>query len=199
MMNDTIPEPDIELLTQAYDRLQKQDPTAISDLESLSERGSILSNCYLGDLYDRGEIVKKDIDKARYWYKKYASPQHPLGFLMLGRLEYESNDKAAALQWFKKGSECGYLPCMFREGDLYCEDKHDEEQLAQGKLLLEMAAQKGHLFAKRDLATLYVKGVFGKRYVFYGVYLLICLLGNMAALFFSKDVKNIEFDERVLG
>lgn len=189
-------EPNLEALRAAQEKINKQPLEAISELETLSSRGSIISKWVLGDIYYRGEHIKKDYLRSKEWFEFFSAPERPFGYYMVGRILSEIGRFDLAKMWYRRGVEVKYLPCMYRLGIMCFES--DGNCKIEGEALIREAAHRGHLFAKRYLAGLYLKGRFGLTRVPYGVFIFASLLGLMIRMSFTENFEEIEFDERIL-
>lgn len=191
-------EKDLDLLSDAYLKLQTDGEAAINDLATLSRQGSIAAKWYLGDAYYSGKFVTKNLSMSSQWFMELADEGVPFAFLMLGRIDVERGDAASAAKWYERGANVGYLPCVYRQGELLCENQaHDKREL--GKRLVETAIERGSLPARRGLGILYLKGQFGWIKFGYGLYLLLSLVGILIWMTFSGGHKISEFDERVVA
>ena len=72
------------------EELKNRDITK-EDLEKLTEyadQGNDLAQYTLGSLYEKGEVIEEDIEKAIEYYKKSAEQNNDLAQLALGKIYY---------------------------------------------------------------------------------------------------------------
>jgi len=192
-------EPDLEELYAAYSLLDSNADLAVSRLEHLANIGSIASMWYLGDAYSSGRVLNKELDKSLFWYSKAeASGWIPASY-RIGRIYFDMRDYESALKAFTKGMSNNYVPAIYRLAMMHCEGLGTQEDIGECRKLLLVAVSKGHLFAKRDLATLYIKGSFGLVNIPRGIYMLSSLILNLFTINIKREWKSEAFDDRILA
>ncbi|MCL2065307.1 MAG: sel1 repeat family protein [Candidatus Cloacimonetes bacterium] len=79
--------------------------------ETLAEQGHAGSLFYLGEMFEEGTCVRKNLRKSFLYYKKAAIKGHPTAQCVLGYFYYNGErvfkNKNKALYWFKKAAEQG--------------------------------------------------------------------------------------------
>jgi len=76
---------------------------------TLAAQSHIESQYILGLLYYNGEIVKKNIDAARFWFVKAAEKGHMNAQYNIGLIDSVCKDnKSSALYWFRKAANQGH-------------------------------------------------------------------------------------------
>lgn len=192
-------EPDLGELRTAYALLATNVSAARSKLEELADRGSVASMWYLADAYSRGRFFAKDLDKAKTWYiRAEANGWIPASY-NLGREYYTLKDYNSAFEAFSRGAAKNYAPAMYWLARMYEEGLGTTKDINQCRNLLIIAASKGHLFAKRALALLYINGSLGVRKIPYGVWMLVSLVFDIVKITIKREFKNPGFDERTLA
>jgi len=191
-------EPDIDELRRLYDQLKTDPGSAVAGLESLAGRGSTMSMWYLAEAY-MGTNLPKDIAKAKYWYGQADQQGSSEASFMLGRICAQERDYESALAAFSRSASRGYLPSIYRLAMMYRDGSGTKTDIDRCRMLLEEATSKGHIFAKRDLATLYISGSFGPKLVFRGFALLATLARDVAGLLVSAIRHGPVIDNRLLG
>jgi hypothetical protein len=192
-------EPDLDELRTAYALLATNGSVARSKLETLADRGSILSMWYLADAYSSGRFFAKDLEKAKTWYiRAEANGWIPASY-NLGREYYELNDYNSAFEAFSRGAAKNYVPAVYRLAMMYHDGLGTTKDINQCRNLLNIAVSKGHLFAKRDLAGLYIKGSLWVLKIPYGVWMLTSLAFDLAKITIKREFKNPGFDDRTLA
>ena len=196
-------EPDVA----EYRRLRSlyaTDPgTALIGLASLADRGSVASMLYLAEEYRNGSGYQaKDLERAKIWYAKASERGYASASYMLGVVCTQLMDNDGAFIAFSKGAALHYLPAIYRLAMMYRDGHGVPQDIHRCRSLLEESASRGHLFSKRDLSTLLIRGAFGPRLKVRGILLLINLFGSIV-IFCARSVKAgpraIVFDERVLA
>lgn len=121
----------------------------LSDLSNLirnAKKGDRVSQCRLGDLYERGSDIEKDIKEAIYWYSKAAEQGDCYAQRRLGAI-YEAGDPPkpeVAFDWYKKAAEQGDDFAMWRLG-------HLSSDSIQKLVYFEKAGELGFERAYEDL------------------------------------------------
>ena len=80
-------------------------------LDKAMELGDVEDLSDLGDLYQTGDLVERDLDKAKHAFEILEDKYLIFGCYMLGRfylLNTEVHDKELAIKYFKKASEMGH-------------------------------------------------------------------------------------------
>lgn len=74
----------------------------------------------LASFFERGEIVKRDIEKTMSYLHKAAELQDSVAMYELGSFyEQECNDISQAVLWYQKGAISGCLSAQFRLAEMY--------------------------------------------------------------------------------
>jgi TPR repeat protein len=146
-----------------------------------------------------GTYAPKDLGRAKYWYGQADEKGASEASFMLGRICAQEGDYDGALAAFSRGANRGYLPSIYRQAVMYQDGQGTKKDLNRARALLQEAASKGHVFAKRDLATLYVKGAFGPVLVFRGIALFASLLFDVVGLVIRAIRRGPIVDDRLLG
>jgi TPR repeat protein len=85
--------------------------TSLDEARLKAERGDATAQAQLGDAYDTGAGVKRDVAEAIKWYRRAAEQGNAEGQYSLGG-KYDSGDGVAqdfaeALKWYRKAAEQG--------------------------------------------------------------------------------------------
>ena len=192
-------EPDLDELDTAYALLATNGGVAVSKLEELADRGSIMSMWYLGDAYASGRFFAKDLDKAKTWYIRAEAIGWIPASYRLGRIYFALNDYNSAFEAFSRGAAKNYVPAVYRLAMMYKDGLGTTKDINQCSNLLKIAASKGNLFAKRDLAGLYITGSLGVLKIPHGTSMLISLAFDLVKITITREFKKPGFDERTLA
>ena len=97
--------------------------------EKSAEQGHKYGEDHLAYIYEHGEGVEKDVEKALYWYEKSAAQQNPDAYFSIGNIyeqgdDIEQNDEKAFKYYFKAASigASGYrstLQAMIKVAQMY--------------------------------------------------------------------------------
>jgi TPR repeat protein len=145
---------------------------AFHKYQALAEQGNTRAQLILAGMLAEGIGTPLDKVKSKGWYRRAAhngsaEAQHHLGYLC-----FQNKDYLGATNWYRKAAAFGYLPALWRLAWLYKKGKGVPLDPAKAYELFEEAAQRGHVFAKRDLAVMLVSGHKGFRHVLGGIALL---------------------------
>jgi TPR repeat protein len=193
-------EPDLDQLRELHAKLDTNPEDALPGLERLGERGSLASALYLAEFYMKNRVsADTELNKTKYWYSKAHAKGHPQASYMLGTIYSQSGDYKAACLAFSRGAEQGYAPAIYRLAKLYQAGEGVPKNIAEYKRLLEIARSKGHVFAKRDLATVLLTGQFGIMPAVRGAIMLLTLWFDVAHLIWKAVRPGSTFDDRILA
>lgn len=144
----------------AYER--KDYAQVLEIVQPLAEAGNGRAQNYLGLLYDQGQAVKKDPNRAREWFQKAAEAgnavaQYNLGLIYMGGPPAE-RDYIEARQWFEKAAKVDVAAAKTNLGVLYAQGLGVRQDYAQARRWYERAAADGDASAQNNLGSLYVQG-----------------------------------------
>jgi uncharacterized protein len=194
---DWTKEPDTTQLRNAYNLLESHFDQGRRILEKLAENGSVASMFYLGDAYASGRFGSKNLLEAKKWYERAESKEWIPASYRLGRIYFSLGDYASALQAFSRGADKGYPPAIYRLGMMYIEGRGVSRNLDEGRRFLTAAIADGHLFAKRDLAGLYIRGKCGRLNIPKGLVMMLSLILEMAAITVRRGWRDQRFEDRI--
>lgn len=153
-------------------------PLAIQYLQKGATLGEKLAQYNLGYCYHGGRGVKKDFPKAVFWFKKSAEQGFALAQFSLATCYFTGDVKisstpvrpgqssktitgqnySAAVIWYRKAAEQGYLPAQISLGVCYYNGLGVPKDMAQAAKLWADAAEKDDNDAQYRLATCYQNG-----------------------------------------
>jgi len=148
-------EPDIDAVQAAYALLTTDRQRAIEMLVPLAERGSVASMVHLGWAHC---LERPDYKNEEYWYLRAHNAGSREASFKLGRLYYVFKDYEKAALFFKEGIKFDDPSSMFQLGSIYLFIFNDP---GEGKRLLSLAKERGHLGAELMLAQAHLQGKFG--------------------------------------
>src|SRR6266496_1497225 len=127
-----------------------------------AERGDATAQVQLGDAYDTGAGVKRDVAEAIKWYRRAAEQGNAEGQYSLGG-KYDSGDGvpqdfAEALKWYRKAAEQGHSIAQYNVGVLYYRALGTHQDLEEAAKWWHKAAVQGNTDAQLSLGALYYAG-----------------------------------------
>src|SRR6266849_683935 len=130
------------------DALQRGDyETAINILRPFAQAGDPKAQVAMGRFYGIGLGVARDDDAAIVWYRLAAEKGDPDGMNSLGfkldHAEGPAQNLQEASQWYQRASDAGNLSGTNNLALLYWTGRGVAKDIAETRLLLELAASKG--------------------------------------------------------
>ena len=77
-------------------------PPSLQDYLERAEKGDAFAQCCCGSMYEHGDSVTKDINKAIYWFKKAGDQGHSLSNYRLGMIYFEGRNTDVDLNLAEK-------------------------------------------------------------------------------------------------
>ncbi|PYE40977.1 tetratricopeptide repeat protein [Psychrobacter fozii] len=132
------------------------------EVESLANQGNSSAQAHLGSMYDIGEDVPKDYNKAAYWYEKAAEQEEAIAQIGLA-MKYSSGegvrqDSTKAAELFEKAAEQGFSDAQHNIGVMYSEGVGVRQNYNTAFKWHEKAANQGLDESMLSLAWMYYKG-----------------------------------------
>ena len=136
----------------------------------LAEQGDSFAQAQLGWMYENGEDVTQDYEKAMFWTRKsaeqgYARAQYNLGWMYYYG-EGVAQDYEKAAEWYRRAAEQdnayaqARLSVMVAKGQGVTADKKKAmEWYQQAAQRLKKDAERGDDYAQYTLGWLYAQGV----------------------------------------
>ena len=109
----------------------------------MAESGDPVSLYYLGELFEQGKKVPKDLNRAIHYYEKSARQSYLPACIKLGQLfasETPLKDEKKSLEWYLYAADKGDIQSEFYVADYYQQYKHRDYPKAQK--YLEMALKQ---------------------------------------------------------
>jgi TPR repeat protein len=135
---------------------------AFEILEPIAEAGNPNAQTILGVMYDDGEGVAQDPEKAALWYRKAAEQGHPSAQVNLGRLKWEGRGTPqsyeSATYWFGKAAEQGNARAQLNLGVSYANGQGVARNYVEAARWFQAAADQGHPTAQFNLGKMYLNG-----------------------------------------
>lgn len=135
-------------------------------LEKAGQKGDRDALETLGDVYDKGEHVTKDVERAQQYYKQAAENGSVNAYYYVGIQYFEGRNGAApdytnAKDWFELASEHGAYPASYYLADMYMWGKGVTPDVAKGLAWLELTGKRGYGYAYFNIGDIFYGGSFG--------------------------------------
>lgn len=128
---------------------------AVGILEKYAEKGFMDAQYGLGEIYENGECVQKNMTKATKWYKKAAKQGSALACNRLGAYYLDvKKDNEEGIKWLKMAAERNYPIAQYNLGRIFLGRKKYTQAFAYFKA----AANNGFVPAQNSLAVMYNNG-----------------------------------------
>ncbi|MBV1930471.1 MAG: sel1 repeat family protein [Porticoccaceae bacterium] len=128
----------------------RQSTAVLSDYRQDAERGDRAAQYALGEIYARGEGVRKNHDEALKWYRKAAEQNHVQAQYMLGMIYtlglVGHRDYIEAVKWLGKAADQSHGKAQLMLGKMYAHGvgvSTDYVQAYKWLNLASVAAMKG--------------------------------------------------------
>ncbi len=152
-----------EMQAAAVDTKKQDVATAVLQDEDLyrmaAESGNVQSQIAYAGMLLTGDMVRKDVEKALYWYEKAAESGSAVAAESIAAV-YEhgiggvrkSDEKS--FFWYGRAAELGSVGALYRCGIMLLKDKKDKEALSY----FEKSASQGHAPSLYYVGRLYENG-----------------------------------------
>ncbi len=135
---------------------------AFKEYSSLAEQGDAWAQCFLGQMYEKGEGVKANYAEAAKWYHKSAD-QGDSGAQFKVGLSYYTGEHmpanyAEALNWFLKSGDHGFYAAQHNLGQMYELGQGVPPDYAEALKWYQKAADQGFSASQCSIGTLYFSG-----------------------------------------
>ncbi len=132
----------------------------------LAESGNVGCQLFVGLLYSTGgRGVPRNFDAARKWLNLAAEAGNADARYALGVEDWNLGDYSAAADNFQYAATLGHSAAYYQLARMYRYGVGFEKNLGKAFELYEEAARRGHIFARRDIAIMLIKGYKGWRMV----------------------------------
>jgi len=156
-------ETDYRALDQGKEAFRGQNfPEAVELFLQAANKANSEAMFYLGYLYDQGQGVAQDYERARDWYQKAVAAGNVEAMNNLGALYADGHGVAKDYQqarlWYEKAAAAGSADAMNNLGFLYDQGQGAAKDYHQARLWYEKAAAVGNTAAMYNLGFLYRNG-----------------------------------------
>ncbi|KAF9100493.1 hypothetical protein BGX27_000365 [Mortierella sp. AM989] len=125
-------------------------------------QGHIISQCYLGYMYEKGKSIQQNYPKAIEWYEKAASQgniaaQHNLGAIY-NNGDGVTQDYFKAIAWYQMAAIQGHATAQFQLGFMHHQGYGVTQDYSKAFEWYQKAASQGDADAQRNLGLMYNNG-----------------------------------------
>ena len=114
---------------------------------------------FLGWMYENGEGVSKNIDKAIFYCRKSAEKGNLTAIYNLGCInQYYLKNYEKAIYWYEKAAELGNFSSMTNLGVIYLQGLNGTIDNEKAFFWFEKAAEKGNFYSMANLGYMYILG-----------------------------------------
>ena len=120
-----------------------------------AEQGYVESQCWIGNMFDKGEDIEEDKEEAFKWFMKaaekgYAPAQYKLGYMYYNGIGIDK-DRNKSYCWYLKSAEQGHIESQYWVGYMLDKGEGIKEDRKEAYNWYMKAAQQGHLNAQYKL------------------------------------------------
>ena len=119
-----------------------------------AKQGFARSQNELGLLYEDGEGVEQDNEKAKYWFEQAAKNGHAGSMNNLAAVYMLEGHSEKAVPWFQRSADLGYVEALYNLAMCYKDGKGVKKNLNKAKELLQTAAEKGDVMSAIELMNM---------------------------------------------
>lgn len=132
--------------------------TASGWFEKAAASDHLFAKVELASLYERGEGMARNLDKARTLYAAAAADGDLLARLKLGLLHEREGEHGEALRWYRAAASMDHPGACYRLAQLLSAQQSEANDLAEAASWYRNAALRGHAQAQACLGLLYYDG-----------------------------------------
>jgi hypothetical protein len=152
---------------------RKKYSDALSAYKELANSGSVSATLFVGWMYQEGLGTEKNLEEAINCYKLAAESGSVEGAFRLGTIFLARNNCRQAMEHINWAADQDYPPALYKLGRAYsrgyCVPQDDDKAMEY----YNRAAQKGHLYARRELAVASLRGRNGLHNIPVGLFRLL--------------------------
>jgi TPR repeat protein len=139
----------------------------------LAERGNIECQTFVGWMYFKGEGVAKDYDEAKRWISLAADSGDRNAQYSFGLMYQLLGDYENAMVLYQRAAVLGHSAACYQLGKMYYAGLGVRENHVKAYEFFETSARMGHIFAKRQLSLMLIKGYKGLAFIPIGLVLFV--------------------------
>ena len=127
-----------------------------------AESGDVDSRVFIGWIYSRGGgDVPCDYAKAKEWLQGAVEAGSADALYILGTIDYQLGDVKKAIDKFNSAAEEGYSAAYYQLGKMYQAGFGVARDPGKAYEFFQKGSELGHIFARRELAIILLKGYQG--------------------------------------
>jgi TPR repeat protein len=147
---------------QAWERFDNgEHGAAATEIRMLAEQGYPLAQVFAGWLSESGRMGPIDLVDAKRWYTAAAEAGSAVGEYYLGGCLLRHGDPSGGAKWVKQAAAQGYVPALYWLGRLHETGRGIAKDAAAALGCITKAAEAGHPFAQRWIASRRIRGCEG--------------------------------------
>ena len=123
----------------------------IKNLHEQAEKSHVPSQYRLGKMYEQGEGVEQDFQKAMYWYREATEQRHTFAKFKMGLLYEQRGEEEQAEHWYIQATEKGLPLAQNNLAGIYLNKRNIKKAIHW----LKQAAEQEFSAAQANLAQLY--------------------------------------------
>lgn len=131
---------------------------ALSWLTKAANQNEAEAQESLGDMYEQGEGVKKNISEATKWYEKAANNGDTFSQNRLGNIFYQKKAFKESFNWYLKAANQGHADSMVSVGNMHKEGEGTAKDLAKAAEWFRKAAELDNAEGQTNLAVMLASG-----------------------------------------
>ncbi|MCO5130273.1 MAG: caspase family protein [Xanthobacteraceae bacterium] len=140
---------------------------ALTSYKKAFELGSVRALYALGAIYDHGDGVDRDPERARFYYEIAAQKNFAPAIASLGVL-YEhgagvTQDPAKAHEFYRRAADLGDARAINKMGELIEKESGVAQNARRARVLYEKSARMGYPDAMVNLARCFANGIGGRK------------------------------------
>jgi len=139
-----------------------------------AESGHEDSQVFVGWLYSKGcKNVEQDLKQAKRWLEPAAESGNVDAIYLLGIVYSMAGNHHQAISKLNSAAELGYSAAYYQLGKIYFTGIHTERNNRLAYDYFNSASKLGHIFAKREVALMNIKGYKGISGIPIGLFLFV--------------------------
>ena len=140
----------------------------------LAKSGNVQCQAFVGWMYAKGARgVEQDYERAREWLSQAAQSGKADILYLLAVTDHNLHDYEEAIRSYRKAAELGYSAAYYQLGRMHRAGTGLDQNKDKAYELFDEAARRGHLFARREIAVMLMKGYKGLAQVPKGLMLFL--------------------------
>jgi TPR repeat protein len=152
-----------------------------------AEQGSQLAQVQVGWMSQTGTGTPVDVQEAERWYRKGSEHESGSAEFYLGTLFRAKQEPRSALEAFEASARKGYAPASYRLGRMYLFGEGVTPDERRAHQYFEEAAERGHLYARRNRARRMMSGALGLREIPAGIVSMVSVLWTVWKIGSNED------------